>query len=95
MTIDPEKLANGLGDEPFAVTHELSDHPLQKLEAIAELADYLPLTSVEHNLGDVDPSQVAQLDSVEHIKDLIRVGQAVAEGVKIEHFHLDRFGQFY
>jgi len=49
----------------------------------------------EHNLGDIDPSQVAQLDSVEHIQDLIRVGQAVADGVKIEHFNLDRFGQFY
>jgi uncharacterized protein len=49
----------------------------------------------DHKLGDVDPSQVAQLDSVEHIKDLIRVGQVVADGVKIEHFNLDRFGQFY
>ena len=49
----------------------------------------------EHNLGDVDPSQVAQLDSVEHINDLVRVGKAVADDVKIEHFCLDRFGQFY
>jgi uncharacterized protein len=49
----------------------------------------------EHGLGDVDASQVAQLDSVEHIHDLVRVGQAVAEDVKIEHFSLDRFGQFY
>jgi hypothetical protein len=49
----------------------------------------------EHGLGDVDPSQVAQLDSVEHIHDLVRVGQTVAQDVKIEHFSLDRFGQFY
>ena len=49
----------------------------------------------EHGLGDVDPSQVAQLDSVEHIKDLVRVGQAVANEMKIEHFSLDRFNQFY
>jgi patatin-like phospholipase/acyl hydrolase len=49
----------------------------------------------EHGLGDVDPSQVAQLDSVEHINDLVRVGKAVAKDVKIEHFSLDRFGQFY
>ncbi|HEX5964613.1 MAG TPA: hypothetical protein VFY51_01730, partial [Pyrinomonadaceae bacterium] len=56
------------------------------------------LTSVwlrDHNLADVDPSQVAQLDSVEHINDLVRVGKAVADDVKIEHFNLDRFGQFY
>lgn len=48
-----------------------------------------------HNLGDVDPSQVAQLDSVEHINELVRVGKAVADDVKIDHFCLDRFGQFY
>src|SRR5687768_1105080 len=49
----------------------------------------------DHDLGEIDPAQVAQLDSVEHIHDLVRVGQAVAENVKIEHFSLDRFGQFY
>ena len=49
----------------------------------------------DHGLGDVDPSQVAQLDSVEHIHDLVRVGKAVADQVKIEHFCLDRFNQFY
>jgi len=49
----------------------------------------------DHDLGEIDPAQVAQLDSVEHIHDLVRVGQAVAEDVKIEHFSLDRFGQFY
>jgi len=48
-----------------------------------------------HGLGNVDPSQVAQLDSVEHINDLVSVGNAVANDVKIEHFSLDRFGQFY
>jgi uncharacterized protein len=46
-------------------------------------------------LGDVDPTQVAQLDSVAHVNDLVRVGQAVADDIKIEHFSLDRFGQFY
>jgi uncharacterized protein len=49
----------------------------------------------DHGLGDVDASQVSQLDSVEHIKNLIRVGQKLGEEVKIEHFNLDRFGQFY
>ena len=46
-------------------------------------------------LGDVDASKVSQLDSVEHVSDLVRVGQAVADDVKIEHFSLDRFGQFH
>ncbi|HYH84119.1 MAG TPA: patatin-like phospholipase family protein [Pyrinomonadaceae bacterium] len=48
----------------------------------------------ERGLGDVDASKVAQLDSVEHINGLIRVGQKLAEEVKLEHFALDRFGHF-
>ena len=45
-------------------------------------------------IGDVDPAKVAQLDSVEHIADLVRVGQALAQEVRLEHFSLVRFGQF-
>jgi hypothetical protein len=48
-----------------------------------------------HGLGDIEASKVAQMDSVEHIDDLIRVGQALAEEVNLEHFVLGRFGQFY
>jgi uncharacterized protein len=46
-------------------------------------------------LGDVDAAKVAQLDSVEHINDLVRVGQKLADEVTLDHFCLDRFGQFY
>jgi hypothetical protein len=54
LNVPADRLANGLGDKPFGVTHDLVDHPLLTLEAIAELADYLPAdTNVEHNLGDV------------------------------------------
>jgi uncharacterized protein len=49
----------------------------------------------KRGLGDVDPASVAQLDSVDHIGDLVRVGQALAKEVKLEHFALERFGQFY
>ena len=49
----------------------------------------------KRGLGDIDPAKVAQLDSVAHIPDLIRVGEALAKEVKIEHFRLDSFGQFY
>lgn len=48
----------------------------------------------DHGLGDVDAAKVAQLDSVEHLHDLVRVGQKLAEEVKLEHFCLDRFGHF-
>ena len=44
-------------------------------------------------LGDVDPASVAQLDSVAHIGDLVRVGRALAEEVSPEHFNLERLGQ--
>ncbi|HEV8371512.1 MAG TPA: patatin-like phospholipase family protein [Pyrinomonadaceae bacterium] len=49
----------------------------------------------KRGLADVDPASVAQLDSVEHIDDLVRVGQVLAKEVKLEHFALERFGQFY
>ena len=49
----------------------------------------------KRGLGNIDPATVAQLDSVDHIDDLVKVGQALAKEVKIEHFCLDRFNQFY
>jgi hypothetical protein len=49
----------------------------------------------DHGLGDVEAAKVAQLDSVDRINDLVRVGQALAEEVKLEHFRLDHFGQFH
>lgn len=53
LHIPRDKLAIGLGDKPFAVTHELADNPLLTLDRIAQLADSMPADSVEHNLGDV------------------------------------------
>lgn len=49
----------------------------------------------KRGLEHIDPGTVAQLDSVDHIDDLVTVGQALAKEVKIEHFCLDRFNQFY
>jgi len=46
-------------------------------------------------LKDVEPEKVAQLDSVEHIGDLSRVGQKLGEDVSLEHFALETFGEFY
>ena len=47
-----------------------------------------------HGLGEVDAAKVSQLDSVEHVDDLVRVGRELAEEVRAEHFCLERFGQF-
>jgi len=37
-------------------------------------------------LNDIDPKKVSQLDSVDALEDLLRVGQKLAEEVKLEHF---------
>ncbi len=54
------------GRAPVALRHTLSDHPLFTQEALAELADELPIDKVEHNLGTVDAvvpdGEVPQLD---------------------------------
>ena len=53
LELDREQLVESFAKRPFAVRHNLTDHPLLTLEAIAELADRLPDDQVEHNLGDV------------------------------------------
>ncbi|MBU1263811.1 MAG: patatin-like phospholipase family protein [Gammaproteobacteria bacterium] len=53
-------------------------------------------------LSDIKPEDVQKLDSVEHVGDLQRVGKAVAQKVKPEHFagfvpgaeHAERFESF-
>lgn len=37
-------------------------------------------------LGDIDPTKVSKLDSVDYIDDLRRIGQRVGDEVKLEHF---------
>ena len=38
------------------------------------------------NLSDIDPKAVAQLDSVDHIDDLRRIGRAAAKNIDLAHF---------
>ena len=54
LEIDPEGYRAAFGDHPFAITHNLADHPLLTVGRVAQLADALPVDSVEHNLGNVD-----------------------------------------
>jgi hypothetical protein len=53
LHLDPDETRAKLGREPFTVRHELVDHPLTTLDALADLADELPVERVEHNLGNV------------------------------------------
>jgi hypothetical protein len=50
---DREAFVEAFAHEPAAVRHSLVDHPLLTLDAIAELADSLPLASVERHRADL------------------------------------------
>jgi len=53
IQLDPATLEDRFGRAAFRVGHELQDHPLTQLDALAELADSLPPDRIEHNLGSV------------------------------------------
>jgi hypothetical protein len=53
LEIDPAGYRSAFGNDPFAITHNLVDHPLLTVERVAQLADALPEASVEHNIGDL------------------------------------------
>jgi hypothetical protein len=65
LDIDGGAFAEGFAERPFAVRHSLAAHPLLTLEAIAELADELPLSAVERHRADlpvVMPGGAPELD---------------------------------
>ncbi len=66
LHLDPTDVREKFGREPFKLRHELVDHPMTSLDALAELAEEVPLDLVEHNVGEVpeiaDPDAVAQAD---------------------------------
>jgi hypothetical protein len=53
LHIDPESFGEAFARRSIAVRHELSEHPLFSLEAIAELADRLPSHSVRRERSDL------------------------------------------
>ena len=53
LGFDTEVLRENFSEVPFRVRHSLVDHPLLQLDRLAQLADSLPESQVEHNLGDV------------------------------------------
>ena len=40
-------------EQPHILAHNLTSHPLLEIEALAQLAERLPITSVEYNRGDL------------------------------------------
>ena len=55
LDIDAKAFAAGFSRDPMAVRHNLVGHPLLTLEAIAELADSLPLKAIERHHADLPP----------------------------------------
>ncbi len=47
------KFAAHYPEKPHILTHALTSHPLLEIEALAQLAERLPLKSVEYNRGDL------------------------------------------
>lgn len=53
VSFAPAQAAAKFQREPFLLEHRLSDHRLFTLDALAELAERLPVDAAEHNLGSV------------------------------------------
>jgi len=53
LEVDPSVLRENFSEASFPVKHNLAGHPLLTLDRIGQLADSLPDSQVEHNLGNV------------------------------------------
>jgi hypothetical protein len=53
LEIQTEDFAQAFATRPTTLRHRLTEHPLLTVEAIAELAESLPETKIEHNLGSL------------------------------------------
>ncbi|MEA2347529.1 MAG: hypothetical protein QOG62_1316 [Thermoleophilaceae bacterium] len=53
VELDPAAFAATFGQSPTRVGHTLAEEELLSVEALAVLAESLPVSSVEHNLGNV------------------------------------------
>jgi hypothetical protein len=54
LEIDADRLAANFARQPFGVHHHLGDHELLTVEALAQLAEAIPNSSLEHNRADID-----------------------------------------
>jgi hypothetical protein len=65
LNIEEDKFAQYFSKQAFAVGHDLADHQLLTLDAMAELADRLPLKSIERHRADLpllSPGQPPELE---------------------------------
>jgi hypothetical protein len=52
LEVDQASFARAFWQRPIAVRHSLAGHPLFSLEALARLADSLPLRAIERHVGE-------------------------------------------
>jgi hypothetical protein len=66
LNIEGPSFTAHFGRGPMALTHELGDHPLLEVDAVASLAERLPADRVEHNFANLpavaDPGAVRRSD---------------------------------
>ncbi len=72
------KFSDNYPETPHKLNHELREHPLMALEALAKLGEALPEKSVEYNRGDIpigiDPDLIPANglsigDTIRHVED--------------------------
>ena len=66
LQLDDDAFARAFASAPLQVSHGLAGHPLLTLDALADLAAFLPEDSIEHNRGQVPEiaasGEMARLD---------------------------------
>jgi hypothetical protein len=89
--VDDQVMYKNLGRESFTVQHNLVEHPLLKLDRIAELADSLPADRAEftdHLMPDVMPDGFEQDDTVT-AGDVVRGIETNGKWIVLKRVHTD------
>ncbi len=94
MTIYPSETVAAFGvnypEIPHKLTHELHNHPLLELEALAQLAERLPQHCLECNLGDQPVGVVERPEQLlDEIGDRIRNIDSAASWVALREVEQD------
>lgn len=69
VSIDPESFAKNVDLQPFAISHELQNHPLFQLESLIELAKRLPPEQREYVFGKKKFGSHDDLEEYKHAAD--------------------------
>lgn len=80
LDLPEEQMAAEFPERPFAIRHDLADHPLFTLPRLVELANAMDRDRIEYSSGDLEPNQAAY--------DAPKVDLSVEETIRqIEHCH--------